>query len=580
MSRKIHSVGFLVFTALCGLLLISGRPLPAQEQPLDTTELRRLADESYVEGYLDRAALLYLELAARETTIQGRAQALVTAAWLQQLQGKDQEAVETLTRALALEPDFSFDPALYNREFELQFERARRLAVNERDREAAQRVQEALVELEEGQTEGARRQLDAAIELSPDRPVALYNLAVLDYQEGDRVTAMERFERVVSLTYRDDDPGSRSLRAKALTSIGVIFAEQERWADAERPFAEAAGLDPGNVAIWRNLGIARARQHLSISAAEAFRRALEIEPDNSELTRYLAQAVSESGDLPGAAEVLAAGINQTPGDPGLWLELGLVQRRSSQPDQAIRSLEQAIILDPQNRQELAAKAAPHLALALYQVGEHERAIEVARQSIAWRPDAAGDWNTLGLAQRGLERNHEAVTSFARAAEIDPERAQYRFNLGAAYVALGDLTRAEGAYVHGLNLEPGSSSAQQSLEQIRERLAAERAIVTGAAPTPHVVAKKPLPPKKIGLRFVELDYKQLGLRGALVKEVVKKSPAALAGMRKGDLVLWIGDYSVLSSKDFMEYLRRNPPGELLELRYLRDGETFSATLDLR
>ena len=566
--------------ALCGLVLASGQTLLAQEQPVDTTELRKLADESYVEGDLDRAALLYLELAERETTTQGRAQALLTAAWLQQLQGKEQATAETLTRALVLEPDLSFDPALYNREFELQFERARRLAGNERDRLAARRVQDALVELEEGQTEGARRQLDAAVELSPDRPVAIYNLAVLDYQEGDRETAMERFEKVVSLTYRDDDPESRSLRAKALTSIGVLFAEQEEWADAERPFAEAAGLDPENVAIWTNLGIARARQHRSIAAAEAFRRALQIEPDNSELTRYLAQAVSESGDLAGAAAVLAAGIAEKPGDPGLWLELGLVQSRSSEPDRAIRSLEQAIILDPQNRQGMAARAAPHLALALYQVGEHERAIEIARQSIEWRPDRAGDWNTLGLAQRGLERNQEAVASFGRAAEIDPERAQYRFNLGAAYVALGGLTKAEAEYIRGLDLEPGSASAEESLKQIRARLAAERAVVTGAAPTPRAATTKPLPPKKIGLRFVELDYKQLGLRGALVKEVVKKSPAARAGMRKGDLVLWIGDYSVLSSKDFMQYLRRNPPGDVLELQYLRDGETFTTQLDLR
>jgi tetratricopeptide (TPR) repeat protein len=580
MSRKSNSVGILVSIAIGGLLLITGRPLPAQEAPIDAAELKRIADERYMEGDLDRAALLYLELAGRETTTQGQAQALVTAAWLQHLQGKEQGAMETLTRALVLEPDLAFDPALYNREFELQFERARRVAGNERDREAALRVQDALAELEEGQTDGARQQLEAAVELSPDRPVALYNLAVLDYQKGDRETALERFERVVSLTYRDDDPDTLSLRAKALTSIGVIYAEQERWADAERPFAEAAGLDPANVAIWRNLGIARSRQDLSIAAAEAFRRALEIEPDNSELTRYLAQAVNDSGDLAGAAGVLDAGIAQTPGDPGLWLELGLIQHRSSQPDQAVRSLEQAITLDPQNRRGVAARAAPYLALALYQAGEHERAIEVARQSIEWRPGQAGDWNTLGLAQRALERNHEAVTSFVRAAEIDPERAQYQFNLGAAYVALGDLSKAEDQYIYGLSLDPDSASAQESLRQIRDRLATERAVVTGAAPTPRPAASKPLPPKKIGLRFVELDYKQLGLRGALVKEVVKKSPAALAGMRKGDLVLWIGDYSVLSSKDFIQYLRRNPPGDVLELRYLRDGETYSAKLVLR
>ena len=122
---------------------------------------------------------------------------------------------------------------------------------------AAQRVQEALVDLEAGQNVEAREQLEAAIRLSPDRPVALYNLALLDLKEGDREAAMAGFEKVVALSYRSADGYSERLRGRALSSIGVIYSDEDRWEDAEESFVAAVALDPTNTTIWRNLGPAR-----------------------------------------------------------------------------------------------------------------------------------------------------------------------------------------------------------------------------------------------------------------------------------------------------------------------------------
>ena len=67
---------------------------------------------------------------------------------------------------------------------------------------------------------------------------------------------------------------------------------------------------------------------------------------------------------------------------------------------------------------------------------------------------------------------------------------------------------------------------------------------------------------------------------MVKDIDKKSPAARAGLRKGDLILWIGTYSVLSDKDFFQYIKRNPPDEGLDIEYLRDGRIHETVIQLR
>ena len=157
----------------------------------------------------------------------------------------------------------------------------------------------------------------------------------------------------------------------------------------------------------------------------------------------------------------------------------------------------------------------------------------------------------------------------------PARSIGRLTLGNTLLANNQLPQAEAAYLRALTLDPNSSEASANLEAVRARIANERAIVAGK-----VRPRKPIAPKKIGLEFAGIDYKDLQLRGALVKQVNKKSPAARAGLRKGDLILWIGDYSVLSGKDFFQYLKRSPPGDRLDLEYLRDGRIHDVELQLR
>jgi len=568
--------------ALLVVWLLPLLPSMAAAQPANTTDvesLQRLADERYAEGDLGSATQLYLEIARLETSPDTRAKAFVTASWLQHLQQRDLAALDSLTQALTLDPQFPFDPSHYNRDFEVLYQRAGDQVTRTRQRRADRKVQEALVAMEAERAFEARLRLQEALDLTPDNAVAIYNLALLDLEGGTEGQAMTRFERVVSLTFNDSDPSASSLRAKAQTSIGVIFFDRGDWQDAEQAFLEATRTHPEEVLAWKNLGLVRLEQGNDPAAVQALQTAIGLDPDDPELTRHLAVALTRSARGSEAVNLLTRSLERHPRNATLWLSLGEAQLHLGSSEQAALAFQRTIEADPGNAEGMAAPAARQLASIRYQQGTFQNAVESARLAVQWDPDDAEAWHVLGRAQQAAGDLESAAASLDRATTLEPTRPDLFLDLGHILVANKALQPAETAFTRALALDPDSETAMRNLEIVRGRLTTERAIVAGSKTAPRT-RNKPIPPKKIGLRFVELNYKKLNLRGALVDSVNKKTPAARAGLRKGDLVLWIGEYGLLSDKDFFEYLKRSPPGETLDVQYLRDGRLYGANLQLR
>lgn len=568
----------IVLLAFLWLLL---PPLSAA-QTADSTDvgsLHQLAGERYAEGDLLGATRLYLEIAQVELSEEARARAFVTAAWLQHLQQQNLPALDSLTQALVIDPQYPFDASHYNRDFEVLYQRALEEVARRHQRQAAQKIQEGLVAMEAEQDSMARQRLQEALDLTPDNAIAIYNLALLDLRQGAEDQAMTGFELVASITFNDTSPGATGLRAKAQTSIGVLFFNRGEWQDAEAAFLEATRVQPDDALAWKNLGLVRLEQGNYPSATKALQTAFHLDPENTGLAMDLARALTDSARGPEAVDLLTRSLEHQPRNAALWGSLGRAQFQLGSLEQANLAYQRAIEADPENSQKEAAPAAVQVASILYQQGSYDTAIESARQAVQWNPSDAEAWHVLGLAQQAAGDLETAATSLDRATSLEPTRAELFLDLGNVLMATKSLQAAETAFTRALSLDPDSEAARRNLEVVRSRLASERAIASGSKAAPRA-RSKPIPPKKIGLRFVELNYKKLNLRGALVDNVNKKSPAARAGLRKGDLILWLGHYGLLSDKDFFEYLKRSPPGETLDLQYLRDGKMYEASLQLR
>jgi serine protease Do len=96
---------------------------------------------------------------------------------------------------------------------------------------------------------------------------------------------------------------------------------------------------------------------------------------------------------------------------------------------------------------------------------------------------------------------------------------------------------------------------------------------------HLIAHGAVDPVWLGADLQDLDPNlheamelPRGTRGALVTNVAKDSPAAAAGLRRGDLVTRLGGHKVQSARDFHSIVEASAPDQEIEVEVLRGGRT--------
>jgi S1-C subfamily serine protease len=72
------------------------------------------------------------------------------------------------------------------------------------------------------------------------------------------------------------------------------------------------------------------------------------------------------------------------------------------------------------------------------------------------------------------------------------------------------------------------------------------------------------------------------KGVLVGEVLPDTPAAKAGLKKGDLMVRWNDSRVASVEEWMPYFSAGKPGDVVKVTVMRDGKEMdiSVTLEAR
>ena len=180
-----------------------------------------------------------------------------------------------------------------------------------------------------------------------------------------------------------------------------------------------------------------------------------------ELGLMLEQAVRShrTGALEAARAGYGAVLSRYPDHPAALYLLGQWSSQHGRPDDAIASFRRAADVAPEFRDAHHA-----LAQRMAERGEWEAAGDAYRRAVELTPDFAPAWSGLGLAS--LRRAHgnakEAIEQLHRATSLDPDSAQWQFNLGTAYQRAGQLPEARGAYERAIALDPKTISAHFNL----------------------------------------------------------------------------------------------------------------------
>lgn len=179
------------------------------------------------------------------------------------------------------------------------------------------------------------------------------------------------------------------------------------------------------------------------------------------------EAGPSSPGPPPVEERLAA-VRRAPTDPRARLELGLAYVQAEEYDFAMAELIEAIQLDPDNRDNLAARANYHLGTVLLAIDRAALAINAFREALRLGWKDAGVYLALGQALTSQGKFDEAIAQYLEALRLAPGTTEAHAGLGLAYEASGRVDEAVTQYERYLQSAPATDD--HGVEAIRRRLA--------------------------------------------------------------------------------------------------------------
>lgn len=142
------------------------------------------------------------------------------------------------------------------------------------------------------------------------------------------------------------DPNAAALRA------AVQLEEQGKLALASQAYRDILASDPRSLLAWTNLGNAEMRLDRKAAAEEAFRKALEIDPDSADTLNNLAWLLFEEKRIDEAEPFARKAVLTKAPDP--WIRLDTLARilaARGNCEEAAKTFQQAISEVPDSRKD-------------------------------------------------------------------------------------------------------------------------------------------------------------------------------------------------------------------------------------
>ena len=241
-------------------------------------------------------------------------------------------------------------------------------------------------------------------------------------------------------------------------------------------------------------------------------------------------ANERTGNYPGAVRAYRRGLEVEPENVELLNSLGFSLFQQGKSDEAIIALEKALEVDPQH-----SKAHNNMALASIDLGELEIAEAHYRESLAIEPQPA-IYNDLGFVMERQGLPDEAVEFYRKAIELDPKSASAHANLAGTLARAGRFADSERHFEAALAIEP-STSIHMGLAYVQaqqgrpDEAAASLRSAIEAEPTNAVAYDR--------LAKLQLDQGEVEEAAATYQRLVRQRPSAAAHRALANLLTRLG-----------------------------------------
>jgi tetratricopeptide (TPR) repeat protein len=336
-------------------------------------------------------------------------------------------------------------------------------------------------------SDAAINALQRAAALDPKDATIRFNLGMLLASSGKTEAAIQQLKAAERVNPSDTETH------KELALLLEKTGEKE---GAHNERTEIAALKSSSD---RENAIARLNEEANQSlaagnakaAAEAYRKAMELNVRDPKLHYNLSLALDKMGDFPSERKELERVIKLDPNIAVAQNQLGMLALRSGQDAEAELRFKKALALDPKfaeaqsnlgvlySREGKNSEAAPlfqqaikndpkyskayvNFGLLMAQQGAFSEAEQQFRNAIAVNSNYADAYAALGMLQAKTGRGAEAVNNFQMAVTLEPASAQSHLNLGIALVDQFDRAGGFKEFSEAARLDPQLAAAHYNL----------------------------------------------------------------------------------------------------------------------
>lgn len=263
-----------------------------------------------------------------------------------------------------------------------------------------------------GNTDGAIRALQQAVELDPDMMEAHMGLLNLYFQKPDVPAAIKECEAIIKIKPNQKD-------------IHMILGNLLR---AQNNFDEAA---------------------------KEFQKALEAGSDPAVCHNAVGVALLQKGDLDGAHQHLKAALEKKEKFPDAHYAMAIVLHKKGDKAKAIEHIDKAI--DQSDKNAMAHQTKGDL---LANDNKWKEALAEYEESVKDEPNFAQGWASIASAYVQLGDMDKARETFAKARKLNPQDKNILYNLAILLEKNGKLNEALAEFQSALLLENDPMTAAQ------------------------------------------------------------------------------------------------------------------------
>ena len=303
--------------------------------------------------------------------------------------------------------------------------------------------------------------------------IKFHELAVRDFPQSREFLNLLAQSYFTANRLDDAESACRSLLSlnststQALVMLGKISVSRGKFQEALESFQKAAGIEPKNYGIKRNMAFVLSRMgrnadSLKILDSVSGEPDIKKNRDNIDLLTGISMQLFNSGSGRKAIQLLNELAVLHPGNPPLLVSLGILHSKMRMHEEALKYISEAMAADPGYAEAYNKAGVVNLMMFMEKRDRSNllNAEGLFSKAVSLNPDIAESYSGRGTVRVLLNKTGPAVNDLEKALELDPGLLDVYFNLGILYLRQGEKVKARELFIKCRELFSGTLTPDQ------------------------------------------------------------------------------------------------------------------------